>query len=228
MKRILLAVFAVFACLNAKAVIPGYGPLYGRNTLYSYAEYNCSTKDSKDQFFLNYFEYGLTDWVAGTLSTVNYPDGSYRDLSLGGTFQIVNFEWLSLRGSAAYDFGNRAPNDKADSMSYGLTGSGSIWKGLGYIYQVQYSHPCHGEMPKPDWYQQVYLTYAVTESLTPYVSLTTDLCHVDETTDFSVGGWYTIFRDRFGLQWASLYFDVANLTEKYEGLRISVGFDILF
>lgn len=227
MKAVLAVAGALFA-VDALAVIPGYGITYGKNTVYSYNEYNCGTHDSKDQFFLNYLEYGVTDWAALQMQTVNYPDGSYHDLALGGAFQLWKRDWMALRAGAMYNFGNRAPNDKADSMCYALTASGDIWGGFGYIYQAQCTHACHDPVGKPGWYQQAYLTYNVTDRLTPYVSVTTDLCHVDETTDFSVGGWYTIIRDKYGFQWISLYFDVANLTEKTDGVRISAGFDMLF
>lgn len=220
------------ACLllagRCMAVIPGFGLLYGQNSVYMYNEYNCGTHNSRDQFFLSYLEYGLTDWAALEMQTMNYPDGSYHDLSLGGALQIWSAEWLALKGYALYDFGNDAPNAKADSMCYGLTGSGAVWKGIGYIYQIQCGYPCHGESTKPDWRQQVYLTYDVADRLTSYVSVTTDLCHVDQTTDFSVGGWYTIVRDWRGIRWICMYFDVANLTERYEDVRVSAGFDLLF
>lgn len=227
MKKIIIPLVSAFAC-SAYAVIPGYGLNYGKGNTYVYNEYNCSTHDAKDQFFLSFLEYGVTDWFDVQAQTVNYPDGSYNDLSLGGCLQFWKSDWLNLRGGAMYDFGNRAPNDKADSICYSLTGSGEIWNGLGYIYQMQCVHACHAPVDTPDWYQQVYLTYNVTEDIVPYVSLTTSLREVDRTTDFSVGGWYTVLRDGYGLQWVTIYVDVANLTEKNEYVRVSAGFDVLF
>jgi len=228
LKTVFACVAVAAICDTAEAVIPGFGQLYGKNSFYLYNEYNCNPRNGRDQFFLSYFEYGLADWAALEMQTINYPDGSYHDLSLGGALQIWNAEWLALRGYALYDFGNGAPNAKADSMCYGLTGSGMIWRGLGYIYQVQCGHPCHGDPTKPTWLQQAYVTYNVTDRLTPYVSLTTDLCNVDTTTDVSVGGWYTLIRNQWGFRWISLYFDVANLTEKHDDIRISAGLDMLF
>ena len=225
MKKLIITLMAAFAIIEGRAAIPGFGLNYGKGNLYSYGEYNCSTYDRKDQFFLAYFEYGPCDDVSLVAQSLNYPDGSYHDLGLGGFYQLTRYDWMNSRIGAIYSFGP-GNAEQQDSILYSLIANGQIAYGFGYILQTYCNHSI-GE-GKPVWGQSPYLTYDLFKDLTIYGSMTYELCRFDSTIDFSVGFWYCLLRDKFGIQWADLYFDVGNLARTENDVRISVGIDFLF
>ncbi len=219
-----LLLILICMSMSMYAVIPGFGLNYGSNSLYAYGEYNCSVHNKEDQFFMSYLEYGLTDWQSLIVQNISYPDGSYEDLSIGAMQQIYKHDYFNIRAGASYIFG---PKQKgfAEGMYYSAYANGLIYGNFGYICQLGVTH-IFGE--KPNWANSVYLTYNIIEELAVYVSVTSDMVHFEDSIDFSIGGWYALLQYKCGLEWVTLYFDVANVVEHKDGVRLSIGIDILY
>lgn len=213
------------AIATANAQIPGFGLTYGQGNVYGYNEFNANPHLAKDQYFLSYWEVGLMNWLDAVVQYTGYPDGSWNGLDVGGLAQLWKCDRLNLVGGATYGWNTAWQMNKEDRVTFLTTANGVIYKSLGYILQTGAVTSRHA---KPSWYQNVYLTWNFTDDLVGYLSTTYEPNHIDRTMDFAVGGWYTVLRDQLGVQWANLYFDVGNLTEKCNDLRISVGIDFLF
>lgn len=224
MKKIIAALIITGITVNSYAVIPGFGLNYGRNTLYSYGEYNCNLRKKNDQYFLNYFEYGLTDWQAITLQSINYPDGSYNDMSIGFMQQLYIHDNFNLRAGVSYIFGP-GQNNYEDGMYYGIFANGKIYGDFGYIFQLGVMHIFEY---KPTWENAAYLTYDILGNFTVYASMTSDFTDFEKSIDFSAGYWYILLQDKYGLKWITWYLDIGNAIERNDDIRISTGIDILF
>lgn len=223
MKKLLLLIAGILT-INAYGVIPGFGLNYGKNTFYTYAEYNCNARVKDDQFFLTYFEYGLTDWQAITVQNISYVDDTYYDMSIGILQQIYKHDYLNIRAGASYIFGP-GQNNFEDGMYYNMMANGKIYRNFGYIFQMGVTHIFNY---KPEWTDSIYLTYNFNDDLAVYLSMDSSLIEFEKNIDFSVGCWYTLLSDKYGIQWMTWYFDVSNVIERQEDIRISTGIDILF
>jgi hypothetical protein len=223
MKKILLILVGIFT-LNANAVIPGFGLNYGKNTFYIYGEYNCNTRVKNDQYFLSYFEYGLTDWQSITLQNISYIDNIYYDMSIGILQQIFKHDYLNIRAGASYIFGP-GQNNFEDGMYYNVMANGKIYNNFGYIYQLGVTHIFNY---KPNWSNSIYLTYNINDDFAIYASMMSDFVKFEDNIDFSIGYWYTILTDKYNIKWVTLYFDISNIIEHTEDIRLSIGIDILF
>ena len=177
-----------------------------------------------DQYFMSYLEYGVTDWQSIVIQNISYPDGSYKDLSLGLMQQIYKHEYINIRGGVSYMFGPGQSNFD-EGIFYSVYANGKIYGDFGYIFQLGVSHIFDS---KPEWSKAAYLTYNVMDELALYICATSELVHFDDSIDFSFGGWYVLFEYKYGFEWATFYFDVGNVAEHEEGIRLSVGIDILY
>jgi hypothetical protein len=225
MKKILAALGGIIAAIDSFAAIPGFGLNYGKNTLYVYEEFNCNPRIKNDQFFLSYFEYGITDWQSVTLQNISYADGSYYDLSVGIMQQLCIHDNFNLRGGASYVFGP-GQNGYEDGMYYCAFANGKIYGRFGYIFQLGVMHTFDY---KPLWGDAVYLTYdIIDERFTVYASMTSDFVNFEKSVDFSLGCWCILLQNKYGFKWISWYFDVGNVIERQEDVRISMGIDLLW
>lgn len=225
MKKIIITLVSAIIAINSYAVIPGFGLNYGKNTMYMYGEYNCNPRIKDDHYALSYLEYGLTDWQAITVQNISYLDGSYHDLSLGFMQQLYIHDNFNLRAGISYIFGP-GQNNYEDGMYYSVYANGKIYKKFGYIFQLGVMHTFNY---KPEWEDAVYLTYdIIDETFTAYTSMTSNLINFEKSIDFSVGYWYVLLQDKYGLKWITWYFDIGNVIERNDDIRISTGIDILF
>lgn len=218
---------ALLAAAETYAAIPGFGLTYGERNAYVYNEYSGNTDLPRESYFCHYVQAGVTDWFDVIGQYVWYADKSYCYSGVGGALQLVTSDWFNAMGTTVY---NWDPGDKANPahMTYGVTAHGiDLWNGFGYILMTGFDdyvwdsagHTFSGAL---------YLTYNITDDLMAYAEVLTQPDHVGKTTDVGFGGWYCILRDAYGVQWADLYFDVCNLTEKADAIRVSVGIDFLF
>lgn len=145
-------------------------------------------------------------------------------MSIGILQQIYKHDYLNIRVGASYIFGP-GQNNFDDGMYYNVMANGKIYGDFGYIFQMGVTHIFNY---KPEWTDAIYLTYNINDDLVVYTSMTSNLVEFEKSIDFSVGYWYVLLSDKCELQWITWYFDVSNVIERQEDIRISVGFDVLF